>query len=71
MEKKPVKCLQCKHYYVTWDQNHPHGCRAYHFKSPTIPSQLVKRESGQDCMLYSPRPTIKASKIDLNDENNW
>ncbi len=57
MDEKIV-CQKCKYYYVTWEQNKPHGCKAYGFKSATIPSTVVKQSSGIACSFY----TLKHNK---------
>ncbi|MDR1313119.1 MAG: uracil-DNA glycosylase [Deltaproteobacteria bacterium] len=44
----------CVHYYVTWEQNTPHGCRALGFKSRQVPSVEVRRNSGEACRYYTP-----------------
>jgi len=49
---KRIICQRCKFYYVTWEKNKPHGCRAYSFKSQTLPSVIVKQSSGLDCNFY-------------------
>ena len=55
-----IICQRCKHYYVTWEKNKPHGCRAYSFKSQQVPSVVVKQSSGTDCNFYEvKRPLIK------------
>lgn len=54
MEQRIV-CQKCKYYYVTWEQAKPHGCKAYGFKSATIPSQVVKQSSGIQCSFYTPK----------------
>ncbi|MDX1807810.1 MAG: uracil-DNA glycosylase [Paenisporosarcina sp.] len=51
-----VNCFQCRHFYVTWDTRHPRGCRAYQFKTRELPSVVVKRSSGTDCMNFQPKP---------------
>jgi hypothetical protein len=53
--KRRVSCYRCQHYYVTWDQDHPHGCRAMGFKSPILPAFNVVRESGNPCLLFTPK----------------
>ena len=53
--KERIVCQKCKSYYVTWEKNKPHGCRAYGFKSQVIPAIVVKRSSGLDCTLYDPK----------------
>jgi len=47
-----IICQRCKHYYVTWEKNKPHGCRAYGFKSQQVPSVVVKQSSGTDCNFF-------------------
>jgi len=54
-EKKSEKgknCLECKHFYVTWDQSFPKGCKVYGIKSQQMPSVLVKKTSGMDCQAF-------------------
>lgn len=53
MEK--INCRRCQHYFVTWEAHRPHGCRAYGFKSPYMPSQVVKRTTGEECALFTPK----------------
>jgi hypothetical protein len=52
MEKRIV-CQKCIYYFVTWEPNNPHGCKAYGFKSKLIPSMTVKRSSGVDCNFFT------------------
>jgi len=56
---KRVNCRRCKHYFVTWETNQPHGCRAYGFKSPQIPSMVVLKSSGESCNLFLEKVTTK------------
>jgi len=49
---KRIICQRCKHYYVTWEKNKPHGCRAYGFKSQVMPSTVVRQSSGTICNFY-------------------
>jgi len=49
---KRIVCQRCKSYYVTWEKKKPHGCRAYGFKSETIPSIVVRQSSGMACSFY-------------------
>jgi len=48
-----IICQKCKHYYVTWEKNKPHGCKAYGFKSRQIPSLVVKQSSGMPCSFFT------------------
>ncbi|OCA88793.1 uracil-DNA glycosylase [Bacillus wudalianchiensis] len=57
MEK--VNCFQCKHFFVTWDQKSPRGCRAYGFKSNQLPSAVVLKTSGHPCYQFAQKPGKK------------
>lgn len=46
-------CRACEHYYITWDENFPYGCKALHFKSKHLPRLDVKESSGTDCLFFS------------------
>ena len=52
-ETVPVSCRECRHYYVSWDKEFPHGCKAMRFKSKTSPSVSVRQASGMDCQLFA------------------
>ncbi|PHO12106.1 uracil-DNA glycosylase [Malaciobacter marinus] len=54
MEERIV-CQKCLYYYVTWEKERPHGCKAYGFKSQLIPSIVVKNSSGKPCSFYNPK----------------
>ncbi|MFH1147457.1 MAG: hypothetical protein V1736_07090 [Pseudomonadota bacterium] len=49
---KMLDCHKCKHYYVTWENGFPHGCRAMRFKSRDFPSRVVHFNSGSECLLF-------------------
>ena len=51
-----ARCRTCRHYYVTWDADHPHGCRALGFKSRRPPFLEVRRITpGVACLYYTKR----------------
>ncbi|RXJ98427.1 uracil-DNA glycosylase [Arcobacter sp. CECT 8986] len=50
-----IICQKCQYYYVTWENNNPHGCKAYGFKSKIIPANVVKKSSGKECNFYNPK----------------
>jgi hypothetical protein len=52
MKKQNVDCHKCIHYYVTWNRDYPHGCRAMGFKGRFLPSISVHRISGRACLMY-------------------
>ncbi len=47
-----INCRNCKYYYITWDSNMPHGCKAFGFKTRQIPSLVVFQSSGKDCQAF-------------------
>ena len=49
-------CQRCIHYFVTWEVNFPHGCRAMGFKSRLIPLFEVRRAmQGKNCLAFKPK----------------
>jgi len=54
-----IDCHKCKHYYVTWDKNFPHGCKAMKFKSKQLPSIVVRVSSDRECLLFKIKKTKK------------
>ncbi len=52
MGKEKINCFKCKHFYVTWEKNHPRGCKAMGFKTKYMPSDLVLRSSGRECLMF-------------------
>jgi hypothetical protein len=70
--KKPT-CMQCKHFYITFDPQAPKGCRIFQFASVQYPSVVVERESGSECSGFQARTnkTTKPYELDLNDPKNW
>lgn len=47
-----VNCMKCRHFYVTWDEQFPRGCRAHGFKTREMPSAVVLRSSGFHCLKF-------------------
>jgi hypothetical protein len=49
-------CHRCIHYFVTWEVNNPHGCRAMGFKSQRLPMIEVRRAmQGNNCLAFEPK----------------
>ncbi|MBL8029384.1 MAG: uracil-DNA glycosylase [Fibrobacteres bacterium] len=42
-------CLKCAHFYVTWDNAFPRGCKLFKFKGKAIPSLTVYEATGAPC----------------------
>lgn len=57
MPKLPFQphCLLCRHYYITWEESFPYGCRVMEFKSRILPMQEVLRASGEPCRAFLPK----------------
>lgn len=51
-----IDCRKCRFYFVTWRKAFPHGCRAMGFKSLEFPSYLVKKVSGEECLMFEAKP---------------
>jgi hypothetical protein len=58
--QRGIDCHGCLHYYVTWDRQFPHGCRAMEFKGRQVPAATVRGTSGMVCLLYQENPRRKA-----------
>ncbi len=65
-----IDCRKCRYYFVTWNKQFPHGCRAMGFKSWRYPIDEVRGAfkemrgalnkihgalKGADCLLYHPK----------------
>jgi len=48
-----ANCLDCRHYYITYDPSFPYGCRAAGFKSRLFPAKAVYVNSGSHCLLFT------------------
>lgn len=55
MKQIEINCRNCRHFYITWEQNFPYGCKAIGFKSRKLPSIEVKQTSGINCTKFSPK----------------
>lgn len=65
-------CTKCKHYFITFDQRTPRGCRAYQIQSAQLPSTIVKRaNNGGDCIGFEEKQNKKAKPKNLNDAKYW
>lgn len=60
---QPVDCLRCRHFQITWEADHPRGCRAMGFKTALWPWQEVLRSSGSPCMKFEPKP-VRGARVD-------
>jgi len=58
-ENQRIDCRKCLHFYITWDNKFPYGCKALNFKSKNIPSIDVKISSGIDCLKFEIKKNAK------------
>jgi hypothetical protein len=57
-----IDCRRCRHYFVTWDEDFPHGCRRMGFKSRCAPNDEVRSAmNGGSCRLFDQKPIPAAS----------
>lgn len=53
MAEARTDCRRCRHYFVTWDEDFPQGCRAMGFKSRRCPEEAVRQAmEGEPCRLF-------------------
>lgn len=50
-----ISCVNCAHFYITWDRDFPRGCKALAFKAREMPSAVVQRSSGMECQSFKPK----------------
>ena len=50
-----VGCKRCVFFKITWEKEHPYGCRAFGFKSKNLPSTEVLKAAGMECLKFSPK----------------
>ena len=62
-----IDCHKCKHYYVTWDKEFPHGCKAMGFKSAQLPAIEVRVNSNRNCLLIQKKKEHKPVIAEAND----
>ena len=59
---KKVNCFQCKHFHTTWNPKFPRACKAYGFKTKEMPSALVLKTTGTECMQFEPKHQATSQK---------
>lgn len=66
-----LQCMKCKHFFVTYEQATPRGCRAYGFTTASIPSSVILRETGSECLKFEPKLKSKDKPQNLNSDYFW
>ncbi len=66
-------CSQCRHFYITWDQKTPNGCRRYGIQCKDKPSVIVAAAGQGECQGFEAkkRPGPENKGMDLNDKRYW
>ncbi len=66
-------CSQCRHYYITWDQKTPNGCRRFGIQSKDLPSNVVRSAGLGDCQGFEAKVKKSDDKkgLDLNRKDLW
>ncbi|KUJ71954.1 uracil-DNA glycosylase [Thiomicrospira sp. WB1] len=59
---EPIDCFQCQHFYITWDEANPRGCKAFGFKTTQMPSAVVLESSGRPCLKFLPKKRTQKKK---------
>ena len=55
-----VNCFKCIHFYSTWDQSAPRGCKAYGIKSAKMPIQIVQISTVEKkCLAFEKKVTAR------------
>jgi len=52
VKKGKTNCFDCIHFFITWDEKFPRGCKAMDFKTKKIPSLVVYEASGMPCTRF-------------------
>jgi len=47
-----MNCINCKHFFITWETKFPYGCNAYEIKSKSAPNLQVLENTGLACLLF-------------------
>ena len=65
--------MKCIHYFITYDQRTPKGCKIYGIQSQKLPSQIIKdANDGKDCIGFKAKPEkMKEKTKNLNDDKYW
>jgi hypothetical protein len=51
-EVQDIDCFSCIHFFITYDQVFPYGCKAAGFKSQIMPCKDMFANSGILCQLF-------------------
>lgn len=66
-----IDCFECKHFFVTWDQNNPKGCKAFGFKTAKMPSMVVFETSGERCLKFEAKKSDSNPPTKTPNRGGW
>jgi len=71
--RKRTNCYECKFYRVTWEQDFPHACDGFGFKTRRFPAEVVFESSERECLLFSQkeRRRKREEKSDDDGGKGW
>lgn len=64
-----ANCLKCKHFYITWDQSTPRGCKLYQIQSQQYPSLVVAANTAEGTCIGFEAKEIKVNKDQDSDSD--
>ena len=57
-----VNCFHCSYFRITHNPEQPYACGAFGFRSKELPSLLVKKEDGKECLAFNKRTSLVQKK---------
>ncbi|SFK60435.1 hypothetical protein SAMN04487936_1222 [Halobacillus dabanensis] len=66
---KKLNCFRCKHFRTTWNPAFPRACNAYGFKTKEMPSALVLKSTGTECLQFAEKNHEKPKKRTVTPNN--
>jgi hypothetical protein len=66
-------CSQCRHFYITWNQKTPNGCRRFGIQCQDKPSNVIQSAGLGDCQGFEEKAKKKEEPkgLDLNRKDLW
>lgn len=58
-----ANCFDCKHFYTTWKNNTPRGCKAYGIEANELPSRVISKHTSEGCISFINKKQIKKETI--------
>ena len=62
VEAEPGRCMKCVHHMISYDMRFPYACGAMGFKSRQLPQREILAITGEYCLAYEPRATVRKER---------